>query len=253
MTYYDDLVNDKKRVSAFKDVILNKSHGIVYDLGTGSGILASFAAGKAQHVFAVEINPLILKHTKANLEKFPNVDIINTDATTYKLDPKADVIICEMLDTALIDEEQIPVINNAIKYIKPTTTIIPKGVENTIELIKTNINHITYYEDNHPKYTPLSDKITYNSIEFNKTINPNVDTKITITPTDNNTANAIKLTTNTILTDEVKLEPTPMLNPPLLIPLNQSINVKKDEKIEIQLKYEMGGGLDTITANIITT
>ena len=44
MTYYDDLVNDKKRVSAFKKAIDAKANGITYDLGTGSGILATIAS-----------------------------------------------------------------------------------------------------------------------------------------------------------------------------------------------------------------
>ena len=251
MTYYDDLVNDKKRVNIFKDAIMNESYGIVYDLGTGSGILATFASQKADKVYAIEVNPLILKHTKKNLKNYPNVKLINTDATCYKLDPKPDVVICEMLDTALIDEEQVPVINNAIKYKKPTTIFIPKAVENMIELITTNINHITYYEDNHPEIKILSDKKTYNTIEFNNTINPCINKNIIIKVKNDGLLNAIKLTTNTILNDTLSIGPTPMLNPPLLIPLNQQKNVKKNEKIEIQLKYKIGGGLNTIQANIL--
>ena len=57
--------------------------------------------------------------------------------------------------------------------------------------------------------------------------------------------NAIKITTYTILTDEIILEPTPMLNPPLIIPVEQ-LNVDEGETITINLKYTMGGGLNTI-------
>ena len=112
MTYYDDLTKDKKRVNSFKRAIYEKTSGITYDLGTGSGILAQLAANHAKKVYALEQNPFIIKSTKKNLSKYDNIELIKTDASRYEFPEKADTIICEMLDTALIDEEQVPVINN---------------------------------------------------------------------------------------------------------------------------------------------
>ncbi len=40
-----------------------------------------------------------------------------------------------------------------------------------------------------------------------------------------------------------------MLNPPLLIPI-EKLRVKKDDNITINLKYTMGGGLNTIRNEI---
>ena len=57
--------------------------------------------------------------------------------------------------------------------------------------------------------------------------------------------NGIKLTTYTKLCDDIILEPTPMLNPPLIIPIEE-LNVDEADEILINLKYIMGGGLDTI-------
>ena len=111
MTYYDDLTKDEKRVSVFKEAIIQKAHGITYDLGTGSGIMASFASPYAKKVYAFEINPLVIKRYSENLLKnFDNIILIEADLTTYNYNEKPDVVICEMLDTALIDEEQVPVI-----------------------------------------------------------------------------------------------------------------------------------------------
>ena len=73
MTYYDDLINDNKRVESFKKAIDRLSHGVVYDLGTGSGILAQFASNNAIKVFAIEQNPFILKHTKENFSENKNI------------------------------------------------------------------------------------------------------------------------------------------------------------------------------------
>ncbi len=249
MTYYDDLINDNKRVESFKKAINRLSHGVVYDLGTGSGILAQFASNNAIKVFAIEQNPFILKHTKENFSENKNIKLIETDATQYVFTEKPDVIICEMLDTALIDEEQVPVINNAHKYITDSTIFIPKAVYTTVQLISTNINHITYYEDNLPKYESLSDELKYQRVNFSELINETVEKNIKITTTNSGKINAIKLTTYTIITDDIILEPTPMLNPPLLIPVDE-IDVTAGEKIIININYVMGGGLNNIQANI---
>ncbi len=250
MTYYDDLVSDKKRVSSFKKVIDEKAKGIVYDLGTGSGILAQFASKNAQKVYAIEQNPLILKHTRKNISNYENIELINTDASKYIFPEKADVIICEMLDTALIDEEQVPVINNAIKYKKDSTIFIPKSVYSTIQLSYSNIHHITYYEDEHPKYEILSDELIYQKVNFSEEIDDTMEIEVSLKVTKDGLLNSIKITTYTIIMDDVIIGPTPMLNPPLLVPLNHQYNVKKDEIIILTLKYVMGGGLNTIQTSI---
>lgn len=249
MTYYSDLINDTKRVSAFKKAIKKVSQGIVYDLGTGSGILAIFAADNADKVYAIEQNPFILKHTKKNFSEYNNIKLVEANACDYVFPETPDLIICEMLDTALIDEEQVPVINNAIKYKNDSTIFLPKGVSTSLELVSTNINHITYYENNLPFYKKLSEGVNYHNVDFSEKINDIVEKLISTTVVSDGLANAIKLTTYTILTDEIITEPTPMLNPPLLIPVNK-IDVKKGDLIQIKLKYIMGRGLNTVQTSI---
>lgn len=247
MTYYDDLTKDKERVHAFYQAIDEKVHGTVYDLGTGSGILAIKASEKADKVIALENNPLIIKTTQETFNNYENITLVECDASKYKTEISPDVIICEMLDTALIDEEEVPVLNNMHKYANKNTIYIPKAVYSTIELISTKISIVTYYEDNHPNYESLSKEKTYSNIDLTKDVTPELDTDISIKTNKNGLLNAVKITTYTIITDEIILKPTPMLNPSLLIPLEES-TVNKDEEIIINLKYTMGGGLNTIQA-----
>ena len=61
--------------------------------------------------------------------------------------------------------------------------------------------------------------------------------------------NGIRLTTFTLLTPDIICGPTPMLNPPLLIPTNTQ-DVLENQILSLNLKYVMGGGLDTIEARI---
>ena len=65
----------------------------------------------------------------------------------------------------------------------------------------------------------------------------------------NGILNGVKITTFTLITSNIICGPTPMLNPPLLIPI-EKLRVKKDDNITINLKYTMGGGLNTIRNEI---
>lgn len=250
MTYYDDLTKDEKRVSVFKEAIIQKAHGITYDLGTGSGIMASFASPYAKKVYAFEINPLVIKRYSENLLKnFDNIILIEADLTTYNYNEKPDVVICEMLDTALIDEEQVPVINNVLGYAKKDTIFIPQSTYDTIKIGFSNILHITYKEDETIHFETFSKEIKYNSVDFSNKITPEVEKNIEITIDKSGEINTLLITTYTCLNEKLITEPTPMLNPPLLIPVNL-LKVSKGDVVLINLKYIMGGGLNTIKANI---
>ncbi len=250
MTYYNDLTNDDKRVSIFKEAIIEKAHGLTYDLGTGSGILAEIASKYSEKVYAFEINPLVIKrYTKGNLEGIENVSIIQADASTHTFEEIPDVVICEMLDTALIDEEQVLVINNILDYTKEDTIFIPKLTYDTIQVGFSNISHIVYLEEGRPSFKTYSNEIKYNQVDFSEKINPYFDKDIEINIIQSGTINSILITTYTYVTEELFTGPTPMLNPPLVIPVNET-EVNEGDIIKLNLKYIMGGGLNTITANI---
>ena len=244
MTYYDDLINDNKRVESFKKAIDRLSHGVVYDLGTGSGILAQFASNNAIKVFAIEQNPFILKHTKENFSENKNIKLIETDATQYVFTEKPDVIICEMLDTALIDEEQVPVLNYAKKFLKEDGQIIPGEIINTVELVNLQRDNVHWDEDG-AKYEVLSDAEVYSKFNLLDDINPNFEKEISIKSKKDAFVNGLKITTFAKLNDNIICGPTPMLNPPLLIPLEKRF-VKGNDFINVKLKYIMGNGIESI-------
>lgn len=52
---------------------------MVYDLGAGSGVIASVLANRCKKVIAVEIEPNALKNLRKNLGNVLNVDIIEQD------------------------------------------------------------------------------------------------------------------------------------------------------------------------------
>ncbi len=247
-SYQQNLLSDTQRLTAFYEAIQEKTKGIIYDLGTGSGVFSSWAAPLASFVYAVEKDPHTAKLAHKNLKSYKNVSLEINDARNITFKDKADLIICEMMDTALIDEEQVPVLNSVRKYLKNKGDIIPCCVFNGLEAVHLKNNHPVYQEGN-VQYQLRSNLLIYDKIDFKKHIRENVKYKISTPINTDGTVSGIKITTFTLLTPNLICGPTPMLNPPLLIPTNQ-LNMKRGENILVNLEYTMGGGLDTLKASV---
>ena len=104
--------------------------------------------------------------------------------------------------------------------------------------------------DENASYEVLSDSVKYSKIIFKDEINPNFNKNLEFKVNSNQIANGIKITTVTILNDDIVCGPTPMFNPPLLIPIDE-INVKCNDLINVKLKYIMGQGIETIETKIL--
>jgi predicted RNA methylase len=251
--YHYNLLSDKERLSAFYEAIKENARGTVYDIGAGCGILSGLASSFADYVYAIEIDSNVAKLAESNLKPLDNVLLINKDAKEVSFPKKADIMICEMLDTALIDEEQVPVINSILKYLKKDGEVIPKKVLNGAEAIYMDRDYICYDDDfersSNPIHKIMSDLVIYNEINFKNKIKEDVEAYIHFKISKKGTISGIKITTFTLLTDNIICGPTPMLNPPLLIPLKK-INVDIGDILKIKLSYKMGGGLDSIRTRI---
>lgn len=252
--YHYDLLKDKNRLAIFLEAIEefskgNDSNATAFDVGCGSGILSYFCQPYFEKVLAVEIDSKVAGYAKENLKSFKNIQVINADAITYKYPAKADLIVCEMLDTALIDEEQIPALINAKKYLKKDGKIIPQEVINTAELVDMKRQNI-HYDDvgSNTEYEAVSNNIVYSTINFSDDFEEYFEDTLTFKILNDGCVNGIKITTYTKLSDNVICGPTPMLNPPLLIPINEK-KVKCNDLINVKIKYHMGKGIQTINVN----
>ncbi len=249
MSYHHNLTSDYERLAGFHESITKEANGIVYDIGTGSGILSAWAAPYANLIYAVEKNSAVAKKTRTYLESFENISFIEGDARKIRFPEKADLIICEMLDTALIDEEQVPVLNSILKYLKRNGNVIPQGVINTAEPVYMEAEHLCYEEAGKPRHHTLGPLLVYSEYDFRKPINPLVDFDLKLKISRDGIFNGVKITTFTLITSNIICGPTSMLNPPLMIPTDE-LRVKNGGNIIINLKYTMGGGLNTIKNEI---
>ena len=296
-SYHFKLLRDYERLSAFKEAIDNyaiRNNGnsndsdskVAFDLGCGSGVLSYFAIEHVDKVIAIELNNSTYQLAKENLKEFDNIQVFNDDLLSFdfsKLNEKADLIICEMLDTALIDEEEVPVLNRARKFLKDTGEIIPCGMINSAEPVFMN-NHFIQYEDEEysPIYVSLGEPVVYSEFDFMNEIDCNFSAEMELNVYDKESLdkigfektlneekyekfnfkenfnigedklkiNGIKLTSFTKLNENIICGPTPMLNPEMLIPIEET-EVRCGDSVRMRLEYVMGGGVETIRTEIL--
>ncbi|ABR54818.1 methyltransferase small [Methanococcus vannielii SB] len=249
--HYSMLLDDE-RVSVFKEAIETsvKKGDTVFDLGTGSGILAMVAAKDAKKVYAVELDPITTEYTKRNIttNNFENIIVIESDATYYPFKEKADLVIAELLDTGLITEPQVPVLNSIIKrgLLKEGGIIIPKEVYNTAQIVAAKMNHIYYDEE--VTSEKASNEVLYDTINFYKVNDEKVEYILKFEIPNDVKKPAIRLNTYTLLKDGLISGSSPMLNPPLVIPIKNNLNAGT---VKIKLSYKMGGDLESIKVQVL--
>jgi predicted RNA methylase len=129
-----NLLSHKSRIRKFRQAIertISPSEYVI-DLGTGSGILAIIAARQGARVTAIDANAESLKYARAAAERngvVENIEFIHTHFSDFKPEEKADVVLCEMLSSVMLIEQQIPASRYAVKHIlKPNGKILPQQV-----------------------------------------------------------------------------------------------------------------------------
>lgn len=138
---HDRMLADRVRVDAYHAALGEhiEDGDVVVDLGTGTGVLAFFAARSgARVVHAIEHGPMIdAARALARANGIANVDFHHLHSGTFVLDAPADVIVHEQLGDALFDEEVVAnVVDLRERVLKPGGKILPAHLELFIEPIQ---------------------------------------------------------------------------------------------------------------------
>ena len=137
-------LKDEARTLAFRDAIRAavRPGDVVVDVGAGSGILSFFAAeAGAGMVYAVEIDPVSAAALRRSIELNPGlaarITVVEGDAAVVDLPRPADVVVAELIETGLLDEQQVPVLNALRRrgVITEATRLVPAGYDTTFQLV----------------------------------------------------------------------------------------------------------------------
>ena len=88
-TYAQHFLSSQRTVAELVGHSNIRKNDTVYDLGAGSGIIASVLALRCKQVIAVEIEPVALKKLRYNMQDFDNVTIVDEDILTLNIAEKS--------------------------------------------------------------------------------------------------------------------------------------------------------------------
>lgn len=239
----------------------------VLDIGTGSGLLAMFAArAGAKEVKAIEFDPYIAETAKKNVEKnklSDTVEVWTGDGRSFEFSHGAhfDVVVMEMLTTGMVDEFQVQTANNLQDQgvVSKKTVFIPQVQRTFVELANKDftiyglefkmVQHLWNNLSENQKYSVLSDKVLLNETHFNRKNNEYFEKKILITPTKSGVVNSIRLSSRALLFKDTFLDDTETFNAPVIVPVKET-SVTAGNSIQLAVRYRFGFGYQHFFAEI---
>ena len=260
-------LKDEARTFAFRDAIraVIRPGDVVVDVGAGSGILSFFAAeAGAAKVYAVEIDPVSAAALRQSIQLNPaiadRVCVVEGDAAVVELPRPADVVVAEIIETGLLDEQQVPVLNALRRrgVISERTRLVPAGYETTLQLVTADHRYYGFViaapKHEWPFYTGLgwhptavtagSDVITVTSVDFAAgLVAEDVAGQMDVEVYPDATVNAVRLAGRIGLSTRHALGPTHAVNGDKILPLRELSGVAR---ATLRWRYKMGAGLGAL-------
>jgi protein arginine N-methyltransferase 1 len=159
-----NMLQDKVRNRAFKDAIFRnvKKGDVVIDLGTGTGILAIWAAqAGAKHVYAIEETDVAdVAETVIKDNGFEGViTVLKANSSTVILPERAEVLIAELVGHFLFEEGIVEAIAATREtLLKPDARIIPSSAKVFLAPVELNndFDEVSYWDTwDNPKLSQI--------------------------------------------------------------------------------------------------
>ena len=183
--------------------------------------------------------------------------VVEGDAAEAELPRGANVVVAEIIETGLMDEEQVPVLNalRARGVVTAATRLIPAGYETTLQLV--SADHSYYgFEIAAPKHEwpfyasgpgwhptpiePASDVVCVSRVDFGAgpvTEQVAGEAELAVDPAAN--VNAVRLGGRVRLSDALTLGPSHALNGDKILPIGA---FSGSPRARLRWRYRMGAG-----------
>ena len=264
---------DINRTQTFKKAIGEtvKPGDTVVDVGSGTGILAFFAAkAGAKKVYAIEIDHLMADSLRKSVElnKLGGiVEVIESDARKADLPQNVDVVLAELIETGLLDEMQVMVLNDLREkgIIGPATRVIPRAYETSVRLLEVKDDfygfQIAAPKHDWPFYS-LNDKEWHQLqkdyatepqglglVDFEAgRVEPRVEQTLEFDIPNGKNVNSLELSGMSYLSRETKLGPAHSYNGNKILYLDE---IAGPAKVKIRFSYEMSKGLGNFKYHVL--
>jgi predicted RNA methylase len=260
---------DRARTEAYWQVIRKavRPGDVVLDAGAGSGILSFFAArAGAQRIYAVEIDPLLaecLRRSVAANELAEVICVVEGDLRQADLPQDVDVLVADLIDTWLLDELHIPVLDALHQrgIVGSATRLIPAGYQLLLEVGWANFDYygfrilapkhdwphqMTAAAGWYPSYFKAHTCVLPVAvIDFAQSRTSHLDVTLTASVAEGASINAVRLSGRVIFADGTALGATNAFNGYKVLAIEETQS--RGGPIQLAVEAELGGGLGSLS------
>jgi predicted RNA methylase len=264
-------LKDTVRTTSFRTAIERavQPGDVVLEVGAGTGILSLFAAAAgARKVFAVEIDEYLcecLAETVRANGLTGIIEILPGDARELELPPAVDVVISELIDTGLVEEQQIPVLNFLFERGVATTAtrFIPDAYQTEVQLMWMDerlYGHVIRAPRHEwPAFARDTTWEPFQALERSARASvwsgrfaagphePEVSRDLTLPVRPSGPVNALKLCGQVVLAEGLQLGATNAMNGDKLLPFGRDYDLAT---LDLSVSYGMGKGLGNFLAQV---
>jgi len=269
MHYHYQMLSDKSRMDAFRIAIeqVVKPHQRVAELGSGTGVLSFFAARQGAHVWTAEFNPALVAASRRFISDngfSDRVKVFEADASNWLPPEPVDLVICEMLHSALLREKQVQVISAFrdahISRFGRAPRILPNATLLGLQPVLQNYDFNGYYapvplfqsayevSDN---CSPSSDPIVYKIVDYDNAHPEKIEADIIFPFKQDTKVNALRFITKSLLTIDLSTGKTVDWHSQyIILPLSNEVEMKAGQTMRVRFKYLPGDQIELLTASM---
>jgi len=260
--FHIQMLLDRRRVDAFRRAIqaVVTPGDVVVDTGTGSGLLALFAAESgASRVFAVEIDPEMASHARRNIAASAYADVvevIETDVLSFAPGRKVDVILGEMLHGWLVEEVQVPAFQHLRGWLRSGGRLVPRLVENNVALAETPLFqpgfalHAPFHRwESEEAHRLLCKAVITETIDLSSAMAGRRTGHVILEPSTSGTVDTVVLRSRALLTDGIWIGETPTMLPAIHVPV-MPFEVCAGDAVPVEYSYILGGRWDQLEMSV---
>jgi predicted RNA methylase len=235
----------------------------VLELGSGTGILSFFASQRASSVIAVEYNPAMVQSSQVMLDRnrvSDKITLVHADAQDFLPSEPVDVVVCEMLHSAMLREKQLEVLKGfKARYqtrFKHLPRFVPEATILAVEMLSQDYNYqgfdapLPLFQDaalHASRSISLSVVAEYAIIDYATDFPDSFNCALRLRIAAPGQLNAVRFITKNLLAIlPASGSSIAWNNQHLVLPLSDTFRVEAGATVELRFSYAGGASIESL-------